>query len=324
MRKLTHIPQLGWAYKIAGNTALCYPPYQYTIEITNICNLHCVFCPQADPNHAAVRPHGSLHLDDLALFLRRVTEARPADRHINFTLDGEPFCSCDFLRCVDLAVSAGYFPVFATNATQLDRESADRLITGGPFRASIDFASSRDIFESIRGRAGDFDLVRRNLLYLMEQAKHHPGIHLDIHDISSFTGTETRESLRKMRSLFPGRLPRRVRFAARNFHNFCGHLGRPETGGRYRLCPYPWTQLAVTHTGDCVACCRDVCGRTVLGNVFRQSVMDIWNGPKYRELRQNLIDRRPDLHAACAACDLPYSSGPRWKIPYMARSLLGR
>lgn len=324
MHKLAHIFRLGWAYKISRDSTLGYPPYQYTIEIINICNLRCVFCPQSDPNHAAARPRGSLRIDDFPLFLQRMTEARAGNRNINFTLDGEPFCHRDFLRFIEMATSAGYFPVFATNATLLDRKSAERLIAAGPFRASVDFASNQEIFESIRGQAGHFDLVHRNLLYLMEQAIHHPGIHLDVYDIAPYTGVDPRSSLRLMRSLFPGRLPGRIRFRSRKFHNFCGHLAQPGKGDNYRLCPYPWTQMAVTYTGDCVACCRDTSGRTILGNVFEQPLMRIWNGRKYRQFRQNLIDRRPDLHAACAACDLPYSSGPRWKIPYMTRSLLGR
>jgi radical SAM protein with 4Fe4S-binding SPASM domain len=84
-------------------------------------------------------------------------------------------------------------------------------------------------------------------------------------------------------------------------------------------------QLAVTYSGDCVACCRDTVGRSVLGNIFTASMMDVWNGKVYRQFRQNLWDKRPDLNAACAECDLPYSGGERrWKPQYIWRSLLKR
>ncbi len=324
MHKLSHILRLGWAYKFSRDCTLGYPPYQFTIEPTNICNLKCTFCPQSDPEHAAKRPRGALSIPDFSLFLRRVAEVRPGNRNLNLTLDGEPFCNRYFLQFIEMAISAGYFPIFAANATLLDHESAERLIAAGPFRVSIDFASNREIFGSIRGLSGHFNLVHDNLLYLMEQSRHIPGIHLDVHDIAPFTGVEPRESLAKMRSMFPAKLPGHIRFFSRKFHNFCGHLALEGRGDSYRRCPYPWTQLAVTYSGDCVACCRDTSGRTVLGNVFEQPLMSVWNGPKYREFRQNLIHRRPDLNAACAACDLPYSSDSRWKIPYMLRSLLGR
>lgn len=83
--------------------------------------------------------------------------------------------------------------------------------------------------------------------------------------------------------------------------------------------------MAVTHSGDCVACCRDTVGRTVLGNVFERSPMEIWNGEESQQLRQNLLDGRPDLNAACRDCDLPWSSEQkRWRLSYILRSLLER
>ncbi|NIP42706.1 MAG: radical SAM protein, partial [candidate division Zixibacteria bacterium] len=82
---------------------------------------------------------------------------------------------------------------------------------------------------------------------------------------------------------------------------------------------------AVTWSGDCVACCRDTAGKTVLGNIFKEPLENVWNGDRYRKFRQNLIDRRPDLNDACQNCDLPYSPDKkRWRPRYIWRSLFGR
>jgi radical SAM protein with 4Fe4S-binding SPASM domain len=207
----------------------------------------------------------------------------------------------------------------------IDREKADRLVKAGPFRASIDFASDKGVYETIRGQKGHFDLVRANLTYLMEKSRTHHGVHIDIHDITPYTKVDPTESLARLRSLFPADLPSRIRFDTRQFHNFCGHLKADKPKDTYRLCPYPWTQMAVTNGGDCVPCCRDTAGRSVMGNVFTNSVMEVWNGAPYQELRRNLLNRRPDLNPACKNCDLPYSGGqPRWRIGYILRSLLKR
>jgi len=325
MNKLLHLFRLGWAYKISPSTRFSFPPYQYTIEPTNRCNLKCSFCPQSNPDHHALRPQGYLSMGNFALFLRRIAQVAPGNKNINLTLDGEPFKNKDFLCFVEMAVGAGRFPIFATNATMLNQAAADRLIAAGPFRASIDFASDKKVFEAIRGRRGHFDLVCKNLAYLMEKSRNCPGIHLDVYDITPFAGVDAPQSLRAMRDFFPAALPSRIRFTSRQFHNFCGHLKREEGKGHYRLCPYPWTQMAVTFDGNCVPCCRDTAGRSVLGNVFDEPIMNIWNNEQYRRFRGNLLKRRPDLNAACAECDLPYSAGrARWRLRYLARSLLGR
>ncbi len=325
MTKPNHLLRLGWAYRISKATVLRFPPYQYTIEPTNVCNLKCAFCPQSDPDHFTIRPRGFLTRDNFALFLARVRAAKPGNRNINLTLDGEPFLNRDFVPFVAGAEQGGFFPIFASNGTLIDHDTADRLIAAGPFRASIDFASEKDVYETIRGRQGDFDIVRENLSYLMERARVSRGVHLDVHDITSYAGKDSGESLAKMRRLFPDRLPGRVRFYTRQFHNFCGHLKTAHDGSDYRLCPYPWIQMAVTYGGDCVPCCRDTAGRSDLGNIFVAPVMAVWNGEPYRQFRQNLLDRRPDRNAACKECDLPYRRDRlRWRLSYMARSLVGR
>lgn len=325
MRKILHLLKLGWSYKIAKATVLSYPPYQYTIEPTNECNLKCDFCPQSDPDHHNRRPVGKLTPENLSLFLDRIDRASRANRNLNFTLDGEPFINKDFISFIVMAAERGYFSVFASNGIFINSANADRLIAAGPFRASIDFASDEKIFEKIRGEKGHYDRVLRNLLYLCDKSMDNPGVHVDIHDISSYGGADPVESLAKMRAMFPEDLPSRIRFDSRQFHNFCGHLEGPPARDDYRICPYPWTQMAVTWNGDCVPCCRDTVGRSVLGNVFEDEIMTIWNGELYRRFRQNLIDRHPEKNPACRDCDLPYSGAePRWKPTYIIRSLMGR
>jgi len=325
VRRLLHLARLFWAYRNTRSVHLNYPPYQFTIEPTNVCNLECPFCPQSDPQHAERRKTGILSEEKLEVLLTHIASLHPGNRNINFTLDGEPFINRAFVRFIEMASARGFFPIFASNGTYLDPATADRLIAAGPFRASIDFAGTREVFESIRGRAGDFEIVLRNLRYLMEKSATHAGIHLDVNDISSYTGANAESSLKQMRALFPAELSSRIRFSSRIFHNFCGHLPQPQDRSRYHLCPYPWTQMAITHSGDCVACCRDSVGRSVLGNVFERPLMEIWNGEEYRQLRQNLIDGHPERNAACRDCDLPWSGGQRrWRLSYVIRSLLER
>ena len=325
MNKLIHLLKLGWAYKIVKATKLSYPPYQYTIEPTNICNLKCVFCPQSDPDHSKARNTGFLTLDNLRLFFDKIAQAGGSNRNLNFTLDGEPFLNKEFPDMIRLAHKNGYFPIFASNGILFDTKTANKLINSGPFRVSIDFGSDEKIFETIRGKSGHFGRILENLKYLIEKARSDPNVQVDIHDVTSYADVDAELSLQKMRGLFPPDLPENIKLLSRQFHNFCGHLDLQSKTEHYRLCPYPWTQMAVTWEGDCVACCRDTSGRSVLGNIFNDSVMNIWNSPAYLKFRQNLLDHKPELNAACRDCDLPFSAGEkRWKPRYMLRSLFGR
>jgi radical SAM protein with 4Fe4S-binding SPASM domain len=193
--------------------------------------------------------------------------------------------------------------------------------------AEIDFSSEQEVFDKVRGKKGDFDIVLYNLNHLVNEAINHENIFLEIGDITHFNDKyDKTSSLKKMRGLFPPNLPKNIKFWSRQFHNFCGHLqNKNKKLSSYVLCPYPWTQFSVTWNGNVVACCRDTQGKTILGNVFEQSIQDIWRGDKYIKMRKALIQKRVKDIAACEKCDMPYSAfSERWKIKYMLSSLLHR
>ena len=69
-----------------------------------------------------------------------------------------------------------------------------------------------------------------------------------------------------------------------------------------RICLLPWFSLYITVDGNVRPCCSFGEGETlVLGNLFEQSFAEIWNGEKYRKLRQDAIDRKLN-YTVCRNC----------------------
>ncbi len=64
----------------------------------------------------------------------------------------------------------------------------------------------------------------------------------------------------------------------------------PSAGGRY-TCKFLWNELFVSLTGDVAPCC--IQGRPVVGNIHKESLSLIWNGPMMKEMRQRLLDGDP-------------------------------
>ena len=323
MNKLTHLLLLGISYKLKLTKPL-NPPYQFSIEPTNICNFKCVFCPQSNTEHRRIRKQGYLTVENMQLFLKQIRSVNPGNKNISLTLDGEPTLNKALPEFIRLINAEGLFPRFSSNAKNLTPGLVDKLVASGYFLASIDFASEAKYFDTVRGREGDFEIVLENLRYLVEAARKNPKIKLEIVNISHFSGADPGKTLRDMKSLFPDNLPSNIAFWSRTFHNFCGHL-KINTKKSYHLCPYPWTMFTVTWNGDVVACCRDTRARTVLGNVFSQTISDIWHAKEYQNFRLKLIEKKVSDIAACKDCDLPWRHDTsRWKIRYVLSSLLRR
>jgi MoaA/NifB/PqqE/SkfB family radical SAM enzyme len=93
-------------------------------------------------------------------------------------------------------------------------------------------------------------------------------------------------------------------------------FGKPKTRSILPKCHWPFSTMVVKSNGDVIACCMhrearqhtSLPGKAVIGNVFAQSVGEIWNGHRYRDIRRLAItpalsDSDSDLKASfCYGC----------------------
>lgn len=69
-------------------------------------------------------------------------------------------------------------------------------------------------------------------------------------------------------------------------------------------CFYPWHSVSVTWQGKVVPCCRDYNESLVLGDLRRQSLAQVWNGPRMQRLRDEFARGRV-RSALCRTCEEP-------------------
>ncbi len=68
-------------------------------------------------------------------------------------------------------------------------------------------------------------------------------------------------------------------------------------------CIYPFTDLAVFPNGNVGVCCNDCYEKTMLGNVQRNTLREIWRGEGFDYLRQCMIKGR-EAYSFCRECDV--------------------
>lgn len=73
----------------------------------------------------------------------------------------------------------------------------------------------------------------------------------------------------------------------------------PGWGGKY-FCDMAWRTVFVGQAGEITPCCSPT--RPLFGNGFEDDFLEVWNGPKYQELREGLYSG--NLTSYCQAC--PY------------------
>jgi len=66
-------------------------------------------------------------------------------------------------------------------------------------------------------------------------------------------------------------------------------------------CIYPFVQAIVRPSGEMSLCCCDALGQITLGDLKQESLVQIWNGKKYTEIRKNILQGR-EFISICKVC----------------------
>lgn len=307
--KLWHYARVFYNWQIRKQARVAYMPEDVSIEITNVCNFKCAFCPQSDPNHHNIVPKSYIDPETAEAILRKLRDGGVRTNVIHWTHDGEPFMNKKFHEICAKGLQHGFNNMyFATNGMLCTDDRVRQLPKKDcKYTFTIDYCFDKEFYESVRGTRNSWLSVKNNVTNILEndELSH---ISIELTDISAF-GIDDRDLVIANRDGLKGLFPasNRLKVFTKTFHNATGFLpSKKKASGAYNLCPYPWTSLSVASNGDVVACCRDLQHKTVLGNLMQQSLPEIWNGEPMMVLRRNLIDRTPEKSAACQGCDLPY------------------
>ncbi|HAS17570.1 MAG TPA: hypothetical protein DCR39_06725, partial [Nitrospiraceae bacterium] len=93
-------------------------------------------------------------------------------------------------------------------------------------------------------------------------------------------------------------------------HTFGGKVEREEgkgfrrLGSKYVPCTFLWYSMSVRWDGMVVPCCVDLAGDMPVGDVNKESLLDIWNGERLMDIREKIVSKRYKEILLCSGCDI--------------------
>jgi radical SAM protein with 4Fe4S-binding SPASM domain len=69
-------------------------------------------------------------------------------------------------------------------------------------------------------------------------------------------------------------------------------------------CPIPFSVASILHNGDVLMCVHDWGRKEIVGNLRDNTLAEVWNGDRMREIRSLVSQRRYDEVPACRNCGL--------------------
>jgi radical SAM protein with 4Fe4S-binding SPASM domain len=284
-------------------------PKMISVEVTSRCNLNCPFCLVGMQNQLASTEHdllprglGTMEMDLYEKIVKDSVAFGIAKMQLHF--QGEPLLHTKIHDMVALAKEAGLATQMFTNGLPLTDAMAERLLDAGldMLRFSVD-GVSEEVYQKNRV-GGQFWRVQRNMKMMTAKARERKSpIRLEWQMIA-MRNNEHEIPKAKVMAAEMG-----INFFVKTFA-----VTDPEavpTNEEYQRklhlkpCSDIYRAIFVYYNGDVVPCCYDIAGKAIVGNLARQSLGEIWDGPAYADLRHRIDNayRRPeDEPELCKSC----------------------
>lgn len=270
------------------------------LEITNVCNLACSFCPGTNRTKGFISPE-SFHL--LAARLR------PHTQYLYLHLMGEPLLHPQLEKLLNICMELGFRTMITTNGTLLPQTGSILLDSPAVEKVSVSVHS----FEGNEGDGSLEDYLAGCIAFAKTAAVLGKRCALRLWNLD---GTDTiganlcnGKILAILERAFPKpwKEGRRGTTLSPNVFLEWGErfqwpdLTAPEEEGR-RFCYGLRDQVGVLWDGTVVPCCLDHEGDVPLGNLYQQSLEEILDSPRARAIYEGFSQgqAREELCRRCA------------------------
>ena len=263
------------------------------LEISNLCNLSCAFCP------GTRRRKKALNEEEFATLLPKI---RSYTDFLYFHLMGEPLLHPKLERFLELAGEAVFKVILTTNGTLLPKQQTMLLNAPALHKVNI----SLHAFE-----ANDLTVPFRDYLAgCFEFGKAAEGKKLISYRLWNQGGQDEKndEILATMKEFFPEpwvEERRGPRIGQRIYLEYGDKFDWPDLsaadGGEGVFCHGLRDQLGILCDGTVVPCCLDHEGDIALGNLFRDSMEDILESPRAKAIYEGFSQRKA-AEELCRKC----------------------
>ena len=263
------------------------------VEISNLCNLSCSFCPGTKRQKRAMTEEEFTHL---------LPKLRPYTDFLYFHLMGEPLCHPKLGAFLELAHEAGFKVILTTNGTLLHDRQDLLLASPGLHKVNI----SLHAFEANDLSVPFEEYLRRCLSF----GKAAEGKVLVSYRLWNSGGAdELNDQIQEtLKQYFPAdwvQERRGIRIGTRVYLEHGDKFDWPDLnaadGGAQVFCYGLRDQLGVLCDGTVVPCCLDHEGDLALGNLFTQDLAEILETKRARAIYEGFSNRNA-AEPLCRRC----------------------
>jgi MoaA/NifB/PqqE/SkfB family radical SAM enzyme len=284
-------------------------PYLVDIELTNRCNLKCIFCGQ----QAMKRPKGFM---SEKIFKKVADECAKFKTPIRFIRWGEPFLHPKIVEFVKYTKAKGLIVHITNNGLAIKDRQIEEILETGVDSLIFSFqGATKKQYELMRDN-NRYDELKANVLKMVEKrgTNEKPFIH-----ISSTMTDESEKEIAHFADYW-SKIVDSVGIGKTNLSRLDGlQMESSEAAEKLRIvkkqetikkyyspCTEVYQKLSVNWDGKISCCCGDFDNFLLVGDINKTSLEKIWENSYELKVFRDLLDRR--MHRSLTLCSTCYST----------------
>lgn len=255
-------------------------------EVRTRCNGQCPFCPASvsTDTRADISMSPGIHEKVLHELAALQFKGRVAYHNNNDPLIFKPIA--EFARTARTILPDCQIQIL-TNGRALTQQNAEALVDAGISELTINFYHD-DLTVQLPQKFYDIGTAILPKYYPVEE--------LDISGLGSL-------DRRNPHAKFHYHVRRRKQNEVLSNHAGLAPNKNAEILSSFGFCQFPWTHCIITADGRVLQCCCDFYGHEPLGDVNHQTILEIWHGEKFYNLRKTLLQGNRAALSLCRHCD---------------------
>lgn len=305
-------------------------PVIYNTETTNACNMRCEMCPRTT---RMTRPIENL---DMETYQKVVEQIKPfsdeewknwesfvekdygilkndmSENHFFLYIIpkvivlhgyGAPLLDKDMPERVKLLTEKKIPSYFSCNPANINIEKTIKIFENGLDYVKYSIESTSDQrHKEIRGPASNFNDSYKKILRLLELKKKRNYRTTIVITMLNLNKPDQLEEWERLKEKFKG-LDVYIYLKSQDQLWYDDTKQKTSSIHWIEFCQFPWSSMTIKSNGQAVECVEDYNNEIILGDAKKESLYDIWNGEKYRKLREDHFNLRPGIKCT-EQCDM--------------------
>jgi radical SAM protein with 4Fe4S-binding SPASM domain len=262
-------------------------PEKMKIEISNVCNHHCIFCGRSKMS----KPMGFINEDFYNRIMREAFDA--GIREAGLFINGEPFTNKSLAHYIAWAKKIGFSYIYlTTNGALASPQRIQETVNAGldSIKFSIN-AGTRETYKTIHG-SDDFDTVIKNIIFCNEYRKK-SGKKFNIFASCVMSrDVETEKNI--LNSIVKKYVDELVFYKMRGQGGLMNENSKLTYSDftKVSACSIPFNTVNIDFDGKLLMCCEDINQSVDIADLNKTSLKEAWYNEKMTLIRKRHIEHR--------------------------------